>query len=92
MIGAAFGEPFHSRLALAVRDVMELLPGGLRRIFTPASAVGDLMPWHHGFLVSQALSAPTGGFPPENRAVSRPDKTIFARESGCSRLDKTILR
>ena len=29
-IGAAFGEPFQSRLPLAVRDVMELLPGGLR--------------------------------------------------------------
>ncbi len=30
MIGAAFGEPFGSRLPLAIRDVMELLPGGLR--------------------------------------------------------------
>ncbi len=30
MIGAAFGEPFHSRLPLAVGDVMDLLPGGLR--------------------------------------------------------------
>ena len=30
MIGAAFGEPFHSRLPLAVGDVMALLPGGLR--------------------------------------------------------------
>ncbi len=30
LIDAAFGEPFRSRLPLAVRDVMELLPGGLR--------------------------------------------------------------
>ncbi len=30
MIGAAFGEPFWSRLPLAIRDVMDLLPGGLR--------------------------------------------------------------
>jgi len=30
VIGAAFGEPFGSRLPLSVRDVMELLPGGLR--------------------------------------------------------------
>lgn len=30
MIGAAYGEPFASRLPLSVRDVMELLPGGLR--------------------------------------------------------------
>ncbi len=30
MIGAAYGEPFWSRLPLAVRDVMDLLPGGLR--------------------------------------------------------------
>ena len=30
MIGAAFGEPFWSPKPLAVRDVMDLLPGGLR--------------------------------------------------------------
>jgi bacillithiol biosynthesis deacetylase BshB1 len=30
LIGAAFGEPFLSRLPLAVRDPMDLLPGGLR--------------------------------------------------------------
>lgn len=30
MIGAALGEPFWSRLPLSVRDVMSLLPGGLR--------------------------------------------------------------
>ncbi len=30
MIGAAFGEPFGSRLPLAIRDLMELLPGGWR--------------------------------------------------------------
>ncbi len=30
MIGAALGEPFWSRLPLSVRDVMGLLPGGLR--------------------------------------------------------------
>ncbi len=30
MIGAAFGEPFRSPLPLAIRDVMQLLPGGLR--------------------------------------------------------------
>ncbi len=30
MIGAAFGEPFWSRLPLAIHDVTELLPGGLR--------------------------------------------------------------
>ena len=30
MIGAALGEPFRSRLPLSIRDVMALLPGGLR--------------------------------------------------------------
>lgn len=30
MIGAAYGEPFLSRLPLAVQDVFALLPGGLR--------------------------------------------------------------
>jgi bacillithiol biosynthesis deacetylase BshB1 len=30
MIGAAYGEPFWSRLPLSIRDVMLLLPGGLR--------------------------------------------------------------
>jgi len=30
LIGAAYGEPFLSRLPLAVRDVMSLVPGGLR--------------------------------------------------------------
>lgn len=30
MIGAAYGEPFWSRLPLAVGDVLSLLPGGLR--------------------------------------------------------------
>ena len=30
MINAAFGEPFWSRLPLAIPDVMQLLPGGIR--------------------------------------------------------------
>ncbi len=30
LIGAAYGEPFSSRLPLAVKDVLALLPGGLR--------------------------------------------------------------
>ncbi len=30
LIGAAYGEPFWSRLPLAVRDVFALLPGGIR--------------------------------------------------------------
>jgi bacillithiol biosynthesis deacetylase BshB1 len=30
LVGATFGEPFGSRLPLAVRDVLELLPGGIR--------------------------------------------------------------
>ena len=30
MIGAAYGEPFWSRLPLAVADLFSLLPGGVR--------------------------------------------------------------